>query len=361
MDTSSTNVPTTLTNKDVLIVSQLKPEQLDKARQVAAQIKIEDSQAIVTFGVGAQKEISSFANNILEEVRSKDSGYVGEILTGLVTNVKGLDIDNLNQQKTGLAKLFSSATNAIKKFITKYEHLSTQLDHIIDELDKARMQLLRDITLLDNMYEANLQYLGNLDIFIAAGELKLQEFNDKILPEAKLKVSQSTDPMVAQGYQDLVQFVNRFEKKVHDLKLSRMIAIQSAPQLRMIQSGDQTLVEKIQSSILNTIPLWKNQIVIAITIFRQKKALEIQKEVTDTTNDLLKKNSELLKQGALEVANENERGIVDIDTLKKTNADLIATIEGVLKIQQEGKTKRASAEQELSKLELELKNTLKSV
>lgn len=338
-------------------IQSLQEDQILKAKEIAAQIKTEDSQAVVSFGVCAQKEISDFADNVLEQIRSKDSGFVGEILTNLVTNIKDLDVDGLNPAKKSW---FGGIAASVKKFLAKYDKLDTQIEKITNELDAARINLLRDITLLDNMFAMNEQYLKNLDVFIAAGQLKLQEFRDDILPAAKLKAQNSNDPMVVQGYNDLVQFVDRFEKKVHDLILSRMIAVQTAPQIRLIQSCDQTLVEKIQSSILNTIPLWKNQIIIAITIFRQKKALDAQKKVTDATNDLLRRNSEMLKQGTIGVAKENERGIVDIETLKKTNADLISTIEEVIKIQTDGRTKRQAAEQELVKLETELKNTLTS-
>lgn len=348
---------TTLAPQSFNAIQSLQEDQIQKAKEIAAQIKTEDSQAVVSFGIGAQKEISDFADNVLEQIRSKDAGFVGEILTNLVTNIKDLDVDGLNPVKKGW---FGSIAASVKKFLVKYDKLDTQIEKIVNELDSARVNLLRDITLLDNMFSMNEQYLKNLDIFIAAGQIKLQEFKNDILPVAKLKAENSNDPMVVQGYNDLVQFVDRFEKKVHDLILSRMIAVQTAPQIRLIQSGDQTLVEKIQSSILNTIPLWKNQIVIAITIFRQKKALEAQKKVTDATNDLLRRNSEMLKQGTISVAKENERGIVDIETLKKTNADLISTIEEVIKIQAEGRTKRQTVEQELVKLESELKNTLTS-
>jgi len=357
--TNSSTAVEPLSGRD--IASTLPPEQLEKAKAIVAQIKTDDSQAIIMFGVGAQKEISTFANSVLEHVRSKDSGYVGDILTNLVTDVKGLNVDGLNQPKKGLAKLFSSAAGAIKRFMTQYEHLSTQIDQIIDQLDKARINLLHSIALMDNMFSMNTQYMNNLDVFIAAGEMKLAELTGKVLPQAKIKAEASNDPLVVQAYQDLVQFANRFEKKVYDLKLSRMIAIQTAPQIRLIQNGDQALVEKVQNSILNTIPLWKQQIVIAIEIFKQKKALETQRLVTDTTNELLKKNSQMLKQGTIEVAKENERGLVELETLKQTNADLISTIEETIKIQQEGHSKRTAAEQELTKLESDLKNTLKSI
>lgn len=351
---------TALTTQSFNAIESLQEDQVQKAREIAAQIKTEDSQSVVAFGVGAQKEISEFADNVLDQIRSKDSGFVGEILTSLVCNIKDLDVGGLDPDRKGLFGMFGAMASSVKRFLSKYDKLDTQLDKIVNELDVARINLLRDITLLDEMFALNEQYLKNLDLFIAAGQLKIKELRDEVLPNAKTVAEASNDPMKLQKYNDLVQFVDRFEKKVHDLILSRMIAIQTAPQIRLIQSGNQTLVEKIQSSILNTIPLWKNQIVIAITIFRQKKGLEAQKKVTDTTNDLLKRNAELLKQGSIAVAKENERGIVDIETLKKTNADLISTIEEVIQIQSDGRTKRQAAEQELQKLESELKNTLLS-
>jgi uncharacterized protein YaaN involved in tellurite resistance len=231
----------------------------------------------------------------------------------------------------------------------------------VDQLDDARMHMLKDITLLDNMYGKNLEYMKNLDLYIAAGKLKLKELESTTLVELKDKAGQTKKPEDVQRYNDFEQFLNRLDKKVYDLKLSRTITMQTGPQLRLIQNGNQALVEKIQSSILNTIPLWKNQIVIAITLFRQKKALKLQREVTDTTNELLKKNAELLKESTTGIAKESERGIVDIETLKKVNDDLITTIEETLKIQTEGKSKRQQAEQELVKIEDQLKNKLLSL
>jgi len=220
------------------------------------------------------------------------------------------------------------------------------------------MQLLKDVTMFDNLYEKNLEYLKELDLHIIAGQLKLKEVQDTILPQLKAKAEQSGDPVDAQRFQDMNQMANRFEKKIHDMKLSRMIAIQTSPQIRLIQGNNQVLVEKIQSSILNTIPLWKNQIIIAIGLFKQKKALKLQQEVTATTNELLAKNAEMLKDSSIQVARESERGIVDIETLKKVNNDLISTIEETLKIQQEGKQKRQQAETELIQLESDLKKKL---
>jgi uncharacterized protein YaaN involved in tellurite resistance len=220
------------------------------------------------------------------------------------------------------------------------------------------MQLLKDITLLDYLFEKNLEYLGNLNYYIMAGTLKLKEVNEKIIPEMQAKVKETNDPIDAQKLNDLIQMANRFEKKIHDLKLSRMVSLQTAPQIRLIQNNNQVLVEKIQSSILNTIPLWKNQIAIAISLAKQKNALAIQKEVTDTTNTLLQKNAEMLKTGSIDLARETERGVVDIETLKKVNEDLIATIEETLNIQKEGRIKRKQAEEELAAIEKELKQKL---
>jgi uncharacterized protein YaaN involved in tellurite resistance len=338
------------------------PEELARVQEIKNQIHVEDSQAVITYGVGAQRDISQFADNILNEVRAKDSGYAGDILTSLVLKVKEIDVDSLGEGSF-LSKIpiIGNLVNSFKRFIERYEKLSVQIEKIVDELDDARMRMLKDITLLDNMYGKNLDYMKNLDLYIAAGKLKLNELEATTLPELKAKADESKKPEDVQKYNDFSQFLNRLDKKIYDLKLSRMITMQTGPQLRLIQNGNQALVEKIQSSILNTIPLWKNQIVIAITLFRQKKALKLQKEVTDTTNELLKKNAELLKESAAGIASESERGIVDIETLKKVNDDLISTIEDTLKIQAEGKTKRQQAEQELVKIEDQLKNKLLSL
>ena len=362
-DELSTRDNVSLTHSETVNLANLSPEQLARVDDIKKQINIEDSQAIITFGVGAQRDISTFADNILQEVRTKDSGFVGNILTDLVIKVKDIDVDSIGGKESFFSKIpfLGGLVNSFRKFIARYEKLSVQIEKIVDELDKARMQMLRDLTLLDTMYGKNLEYLKNLDLFIAAGQLKLQELQNTVAPQLKTKADETKDPSDAQKYNDFMQFLNRFDKKIHDLKLSRMVSIQAGPQIRLIQNGDQALVEKIQSSILNTIPLWKNQIVIAITLFRQRSALKLQKEVTDTTNELLRKNSEMLKESTIEIAKESERGIVDIETLKQVNSDLISTIEDTLKIQADGKAKRQVAETELVKIEQELKEKLLSV
>jgi len=346
-----------------LTLEKLTPEQKQKVEAIAADIDINDSQAIIQYGVGSQSNISNFADTILEQVRAKDAGYAGEILTDLMITVKDLKVDKLGSSGGFLSKIpiIGGIVDEAKKFVGRYQKVSVEIERIVDELTKARMQLLKDITMLDSLYEKNQEYLRELDLFIIAGEIKMKEINDKLLPEIKAKAAESKDTLDAQAVHDLTQMINRFEKKIHDLKLSRMVAIQTMPQVRLIQNNDQVLVEKIQSSILNTIPLWKNQIVIAISLFRQKKALKLQKEVSETTNDLLEQNAALLKDSSLDIARESEKGIVEIDTLKKVHENLISTIEETLKIQEEGKTKRKEAEVELVKLEDDLKAKLSSV
>jgi uncharacterized protein YaaN involved in tellurite resistance len=358
-DKANTSDDLSLIKKADQSIVAFSPQELARVQEIKSQINVEDSQAIITFGVGAQRDISAFADNVLNEVRAKDSGFAGDILTDLVIKVKEIDVDSL--KKSGfMSKIpfFGNLVNSFKRFIERYERLSVQIEKIVNELDDARMNMLRDITLLDNMYGKNLDYMNNLDLYIAAGQMKLKELESTTLPDLKAKAEQTKRPEDVQKYNDFAQFLNRLDKKIYDLKLSRMITTQTGPQLRLIQNGNQALVEKIQSSILNTIPLWKNQIVIAITLFRQKKALKLQKEVTDTTNELLQKNAELLKESTIGIARESERGIVEIDTLKKVNDDLISTIEETIKIQEEGKSKRLQAEQELVKIEDELRSKL---
>ena len=338
--------------------TQLSVVDPGKARQIADGISIEDSQAIVQYGIGAQTKISGFADTMLEQVRSKDSGQVGEVLTQLIFKIKEVNVDSLGSDGASwLGKLFGS----LQKFLARYEKLETQIEKIVNQLSDSRMVLLRDITMLDQLYAKNVEYLQELDLYIAAGQMRLEELKAQKLPEFEAKAKASGDPVDAQKLNDFNQFLVRFDKKLHDLKLSRMVAVQTSPQVRLIQNNDQALVEKIQSSIMTTIPLWKSQIVIAITLLRQKKALGVQKAVTDATNDLLTKNSEMLKDGSLAVARESERGIVEIETLKKVNSDLIATIEETLKIQAEGRSKRSQAEQDLRQIEADLKAKLVAV
>jgi uncharacterized protein YaaN involved in tellurite resistance len=359
----SNNTPVPLSQGNNLDLSKLTPEELARVEAVKNQINLEDSQAVITYGVGAQREISTFADTILSEIRNKDSGYVGEVMTSLLSHIKRVDVNGLEIKDGFLSRIpiLSAFFNRVKRFIAGYEKLSVQIEKITDQLDNARMQLLRDITLLDNMFVKNQDFRKNLETYIAAGQLKIQEIQTVTLPALRAKADQTKDPLDVQRFNDLSQTLNRFDKKVYDLNLSRVISIQTAPQIRLIQNGNQALVEKIQSSILTTIPLWKNQMVIAITLLRQRGSLELQKEVTRTTNELLTKNSQLLKEGTIEIAKESERGIVEIETLKKVNTDLISTIEETLKIQADGSAKRRQAEGELVRLETDLKDKLLSL
>ncbi len=345
---------------DVNKWNEMSPEDRQKVLDIAAQINVSDSQNVIQYGNLAQSDISKFSDAMLDQIRAKDSGEVGDALTDLLVKVQELDIDAIDPEQKGfsLSRMFGGFKKEAQKFIARYDKLSVQIEKIIDQLDRAKLQLIRDITTLDTMYAKNLDYLKQLDVYIMAGSLKLKDLNDKVLPQLKEKATKSGDAVDAQRVKDMAELISRFEKKIHDLKLSRMIAIQTAPQIRLIQNNDQTLVEKIQSSIMNTIPLWKNQIVISITMLRQQSALKLQRDVTNTTNDLLARNSEMLKTSSIDIARENERGIVDIETLKKVNEDLIITLEETLKIQQDGRVRRAQAETELKSMEEDIRRKL---
>lgn len=344
-------------------ITMLPEEKRARVEAIMQEINVEDSKFVIQYGVAAQNHIASFADAILDQIRNKDADYIGEVLSDLMTKVKDIDVGGLSNVDGLLSKipLLGNLVDATHRFITRYEKLSTQIDKIEDELEKSRIQLLKDISILDSLFEKNLGYLDELDMFIIAGSQKIKELNDTVLPALKEKADSSGDILDAQNYNDMATLVSHFDKKLYDLKLSRTISIQSIPQIRLIQGNDRDLVQKIQSSILNTIPLWKNQIVIAISLLRQNKAMEVQREVTHTTNELLKRNSQLLKDNSVDIAKENERGIVDIETLKKVNADLISIIEETLKIQQEGRATRQAAETEIAQIEKELRDKLASL
>lgn len=339
-------------------VEELSPEQRVRVEEVKNSIDLMDSQAVLQYGVGAQRNISSFSDNILTQVRSKDSGYVGELMSDLVLKVKEVDVDGLDEGFLDKLPFLKNASRAVKKFMQRYEKLEVQIDRIEQQMDQARMQMLKDITMFDGLYEKNLEYFRELQIYIAAGEEKLKELQEITLPQLHAEATAKGDAMSAQVVRDFEDTVNRFEKKIHDLKLSKAVAIQTAPQIRLIQNNDKMLVDKIQTAILSTIPLWKSQIVIALGLHRQESVLKMQRSVSDATNTLLTKNAELLRQNSTEVARESERGIVDLETLKKVNADLISTIEETIKIQQEGRAARQNAETELLSIEQKLKEAL---
>ena len=339
-------------------VEDLTPVQRARVEELKNSINLMDSQTTIQYGVGAQRNISSFSDHILAQVRSKDSGYVGELMSELVLKVKDAGVDQLEDGPLDKIPFLKNASRAVKRFLQRYEKLEVQIDHIEQQLEQARMQMLKDITMFDGLYEKNLEYFQELQIYIAAGEEKLKELREITLPRLHAEASAKGDPMSAQAVRDFEDTVNRFEKKIHDLKLSKTIAIQTAPQIRLIQNNDKMLVDKIQTAVLSTIPLWKSQIVIALGLHRQESVLKMQRSVSDATNTLLTQNAELLKQNSVDVARESERGIVDLQTLKKVNADLISTIEETIKVQQEGRIARQNAEAELAGIEEQLKHTL---
>lgn len=340
----------------------LKPEHREKALALARQIDPANHQAILQYGVAAQAELSKFSHTILHHVQTKDAGPVGEVISELMAKIKEVNPDDLMTAKKGfLSRLFGTVAKPLQGMVAKYQKIGVEIDKIADQLEKHRHLLFRDIMMLETLYEKNKEYFEALNIYIAAAEYKLEELRTKTIPEKQAAAERSGDQMAWQEVQDLRQFADRLEKRVHDLKLSRQVTIQTAPQIRMIQHMNETLVERIQSSILNAIPLWKNQVVIALTLFRQQKAAEAQKQVAETTNELLLRNSELLKTNSIAIAKENERGLVDIETLKRTQENLIATLEETLKIQAEGRLKRQQAERELAAMEAELKQTLLSL
>jgi uncharacterized protein YaaN involved in tellurite resistance len=334
---------------------------VDPARvaELKAAVDVTDAQAVLSYGLPAQSRIANFADSLLGDVRNKDAGAGGEALTGLLDKVRELDIDALSagSGKTRIP-IFGRFSNTFERFAARYQKVATSIDRIIDALERSRMGLLKDMTVLDKMFELNLEYIEQLDTYIAAGEQVLEELHTVKIPALETAVAATSDVMAAQRLTDLRQATGRFERRIHDLKLTRMIAIQTAPQIRLIQGNDQNLVEKIQTSILTTIPLWKNQIVIAISLYRQQNAVELQKQVSDTTNELLAKNAELLRVGSAKVAHEVERGVIDVETLRKVNADLVATLEETIRIQEDGRTRRLEAEGEIGRLQAELRQKL---
>ena len=339
---------------------QFTQEDREKAASIKENLDLMDSQACLQFGTAAQRSIAEFTDQILSQVRAKDSGYVGELLGELLAELKEVDVTDPGNDEVFLAKIpfLKSAKNKAEKLISRYEVLKVQVDRIEAKLEQARMEMLKDIGMFDMMYEKNLEYFRNLNLYIAAGEEKIEELQREELPRLRKEAADSGDPMAAQLVHDFEENAGRFEKKIHDLKLSRTIAIQTAPQIKLIQNNDKLLVDKIQTATLNTIPIWKSQIVIALGLGKQQKVLKLNQEISETTNELLARNAQLLKTNTVETAREAQRGVVDVETLKKTNQDLIETIRETLRIQQEGRKKRREAEAELTRLEDQLKEAL---
>ena len=312
-------------------VEELTPAERAEVEKIKEGLDLTDSAAIIDFGTAAQKNIADFSDSILCNVRAKDSGYVGELLGELLTNVKSFEPKSSGGGFLKKLPLVSSLVGKAETMMQGYEKVSVQVEKVKTSLQKARMLMMKDVTMLDTLFAKNLEYFKTLELYIRAGEEKMQEMREVTLPKLRAQAAASSDPMAAQVVSDFESSVERFEKKVHDLKISKTISIQTAPQIRLIQNNDKVLIDRVQSAIYNSIPLWKNQMVIALGLANQKKVLEMQHSVNEMTNDLLKKNAEMLKIGTIETAKENERSIVDIETVRKVNDDLVTTIEETLK------------------------------
>ena len=324
-----------------------------------SKIDINDATQILQFGAAAQDKISKFSDSILEDVKTKNAGDVGDLLADLVSQIKSFDSDIAGSKKKGFfAKLFSSAKKEVDYIIAKYSKIEKNIDTIEGKLEKDKLLMLKDINIFDTMYEKNLEYFKEISLYIIAGDKKIEELRNKVLPELKAKAEKSKNQLDVQKVNDMENLITRFEKKIYDLKTTRIISIQMAPQIRLLQNNEAELVEKIQSSITNTIPLWKNQMVLALGINDAKQALKHQQEVSKLTNEMLVKNSETLKQGSIDIAKESERAIVDIETLQKTNQNLIETLDKVIEIHKDGRIKRAEAENTLEEIEKELKEKM---
>ncbi len=339
----------------ILEESNLSPQERKMVDDFSKQIDLSNSSMILQYGVGAQKKIADFSESALENVKTKDLGEIGEMLSGVVSELKSFDAE---EESKGIFGFFRKSANKLESMKAKYEKAETNVNRVIKVLEGHQIQLMKDAAMLDKMYEMNKTYFKELSMYILAGKKKIQAVISEEIPALKEKAEKSGLQEDAQAVNDLVGLCNRFEKKIHDLELTRMISIQMAPQIRLIQNNDTLMSEKIQSTIVNTIPLWKSQMVLALGVTHSAQAAQAQHEVTDMTNELLRKNAATLKMSTIETARESERGVVDIETLKMTNESLISTIDEVMKIQSEGRQKRLEAEKELYRIENELKNKL---
>ncbi|WP_439024641.1 toxic anion resistance protein [Bacillus halotolerans] len=349
--------------QSVRLVDVLPEENKEKAYQLAEQIDHNKMNSIVLYGSQAQSKLLNFSHTMIDHIQKKDVGEIGEILGELMKKLEQVNPDELQSKKKGfLARMFGKVSHSLQEVLSKYQKTSVQIDRISLKLEHSKNALLSDNKLLEQLYDKNKEYFSALNVYIAAGELKLDGLRTKTIPELKRQAESSEhNQMAVQEVNDLIQFADRLDKRVHDLLLSRQITIQSAPQIRLIQNTNQALAEKIQSSIVTAIPLWKNQVAIALTLLRQRNAVDAQQKVSDTTNELLLKNAELLKTNTIETVKANERGLVDIDTLKKVQESLISTLEETLTIQEEGRIKRRQAEEELMMMEGDLKQKLLAI
>ena len=337
----------------------LSKEEKEAIDDFNKKIDVNDTTQVLQFGASAQAKISEFSDSILEDVKTKNIGETGDLLSDLVSQIKSFDRDITSSQNKGLLeKLFNNAKKELDRIVAKYSKIEKNIDTIEKGLEKDKLQMLKDITIFDTMYEKNLEYFKEISLYIIAGEKKIEELRNVTLKELKEKAEKSGEQLDIQKVNDMENMINRFEKKIYDLKTTRIISIQMAPQIRLLQNNEAELVEKIQSSITNTIPLWKNQMVLALGINNAKQALKGQQAVSKLTNEMLIKNSETLKQGSIEIAEESEKAIVNIETLQKTNRDLIETLDKVIEIHKNGRIKRQEAEKVLESIEKELKDKM---
>ncbi|WP_106450708.1 toxic anion resistance protein [Trichococcus alkaliphilus] len=356
-----TTVANEVINPDRLI-DRLPEERQKQALALAGQIDENNMQAIISYGAAAQKQLGEFSHSMLDHVQNQDTGEIGDSLNDLMYRLNEAKPEDLRAEDNNVfRKIFGKVKQSAYEMTAKYQKIGAQIDKIAIKLDKEKNGLLNDNVTLEQLYQKNKDYFEALNIYIAAGEVKMEDLQKNAIPKAIQTAEVSQSQMDVQIVNDLKQFLDRLEKRTHDLRLTRQMTIQQAPQIRLIQNTNQALAEKIQSSIHTAIPLWKNQVAIALTLLRQKDAVTAQRQVSQTTNDLMRKNSEMLKISAIETAKENERGVIDIETLKQTQQDLIETLEETLKIQQEGRIKRREAEKELSLMENDLKVKLLNI
>ena len=334
----------------------LSPEEQKMVNDFAEKIDITNSQMVLQYGAASQKKLSDFSETALSRVKTKDMGETGELITNLISELQGFDATT--EQPKGIFGFFKKTSNSIEQLKTRYDSADKNVERIKAQLEDHQVTLMKDITMLDKMYELNLVYFKELTMYILAGKKKLAEVRANNLKAAQEKAQRTQLPEDAQAARDLADLCDRFEKKLYDLELTRNVSIQMGPQIRLIQSNDTMMAEKIQTTIVNTIPLWKNQMVLALGIAHSQQAMQAERAVTDATNELLKKNAATLKQGTIEIAKESERGIVDIETLQQTNKQLIETLDELNKIRADGKAKRANAEQELGRIEGELRQKM---
>ena len=334
----------------------LSPEEQKMVNDFAEKIDITNSQMVLQYGAASQKKLSDFSETALSRVKTKDMGETGELITNLISELQGFDATT--EQPKGIFGFFKKTSNSIEQLKTRYDSADKNVERIKAQLEDHQVTLMKDITMLDKMYELNLVYFKELTMYILAGKKKLAEVRANDLKAAQEKAQRTQLPEDAQAARDLADLCDRFEKKLYDLELTRNVSIQMGPQIRLIQSNDTMMAEKIQTTIVNTIPLWKNQMVLALGIAHSQQAMQAERAVTDATNELLKKNAATLKQGTIEIAKESERGIVDIETLQQTNKQLIETLDELNKIRADGKAKRANAEQELGRIEGELRQKM---